>query len=151
MLSFNLPSMWCMDLLFLFLVTHNLRRTTRFFVLPQSSGWDFLVFFSHMGHPSRFYTGRPQLRLPSLSRPKTMSPVPSRDPWVLYPDLKPPALELPIIPWLWILFPLLTFGIPGSPGSGMLPLALFSFVHSCNVFTAGWEWKSSTSAPVASC
>ena len=80
-----------------------------------------------MGHPSRFYTGRPQLCLPSLSRPKTMSPVPSWDPWVLYPDLKPPALELPIILWLWILFPLLTFGVPGSPGSGMLPLVLVLF------------------------
>ena len=34
------------------------------------------------------------------------------------------GLELPIIPWLWILFPLLTFGIPGSPASGMLLLLL---------------------------
>lgn len=37
------------------------------------------------------------------------------------------GLELPSIPWLWILFPLLTFGIPGSPGSRMLLLVLVLF------------------------
>lgn len=90
MLNFNLPPMWGMGLLFLFLVTYSPGGQHVSLYSLSLEGKTFLVFFSQMGHPSRFYTGSPQLCLPSLSRPKTMSPIPSWDPWALYPDLKPP-------------------------------------------------------------
>lgn len=128
MLNFNL---YCEVQLFSFFIPNyaQLQEESIFFLHFLSPVHKVFLVFSQIRHPLRFYTGGPQLHLPSLCRPKAMFLHETFRTKLLglRPDLKPPqALSFQLYLHFEFSLHFWHLGSPGLSDSGM-PLSLLDF------------------------